>query len=248
MARQSKQGWATQDPAIPVLLTRPEAQSRAFAAALKARFGDRLWPVITPLMAPVFLTPALPPGPFAAVIFTSATGVEAATGLDLPLRAFCVGAQTAARARKAGFQAVSADGDAASLVAAILADPPPGRMLHLRGEDVRGDVVKLLVSAGLDTVSAVVYRQDQQPLTNEARAILAAAGPVIVPVFSPRTGAILLQALPEDMRATLRLAAMSQAVAEAVEGVAGTVAIARRPDADAMLDAVAELVEMRPAP
>jgi uroporphyrinogen-III synthase len=248
MARQSNQGPASQDSAIPVLLTRPMAQSQNFAAALQARFGDRLRPILTPLMAPVFLTPVLPTGPFAGVIFTSATGVEAAKRLDLPRRAWCVGAETAARARAAGFEALSADGDAEALVAAILANPPPGRLLHLRGEEVRGDVTELLNSAGLETFSAVVYRQDPHPLTAEARAVLAAAGPVIVPLFSPRTGTLFRQALPWDLRADLRLATMSQAVADAVAGLPGTVIIARRPDADAMLDAVARLLEVRPAP
>ncbi len=248
MARQSTPGPATLGPPIPVLLTRPQAQSQTFAAALQARFGDRLRPVLAPLMAPVFLAPALPTGPFAAVIFTSATGVEAGRSLDLPKRAWCVGAQTAARARAAGFQALSADGDAAALVAAILADPPTGRLLHLRGEEVRGDVADMLNSAGLETFSAVVYRQDPQPLTSEARAVLAENGPVIVPLFSPRTGALFRQALPDDLRADLHFVAMSEAVADAVAGLAGTVVIARRPDADAMLDAVAVLLEMRPAP
>jgi hypothetical protein len=56
------------------------------------------------------------------------------------------------------------------------------------------------------------------------------------------------QALPDDLRADLHFVAMSEAVADAVDGLAGTVVIARRPDADAMLDAVAVLLEMRPAP
>ncbi|TAG12997.1 MAG: uroporphyrinogen-III synthase [Rhodobacterales bacterium] len=248
MARQSTHGPAITARAVPVLLTRPMAQSQAFASALQARFGDRLRPIVTPLMAPVFLTPTLPNRPFAAVSFTSATGVAAARSLDLPRRAWCVGAQTAARARAAGFEALSADGDAAALVAAILADPPPGRLLHLRGEEVRGDVADMLNSAGLETFSAIVYRQDPQPLTVAARAVLAASGPVIVPIFSPRTGTLFRQALPEDLRADLRFAMMSGAVSDALAGVAGTVAIARRPDADAMLDAVARLLEMRPAP
>jgi uroporphyrinogen-III synthase len=253
MARQSTHGPATPDPAtparaVPVLLTRPMAQSQAFAAALQARFGARLHPILSPLMAPVFLTPTLPKGPFAAVIFTSATGVEAAKALDLPRRAWCVGAQTAARARAAGFEARSADGDAAALVAAILADPPPGRLLHLRGEEVRGDVADMLNSAGLETFSAVVYRQDPQPLTAKARAVLTAEGPVIVPLFSPRTGTLFRQALADDLQADLRFAMMSEAVSDAVAGLSKTVAIARRPDADAMLDAVARLLEMRPAP
>ncbi len=243
MARQSTQG-----PAITVLLTRPSAQSQAFAAALGARFGAKLRPVLTPLMAPVFLMPALPRGPFAAVIFTSATGVEAAKGLDLPRHAFCVGAQTAARAQAAGFQAHSADGDAEALVAAIMADAPNGRLVHLRGEETRGDIAETLTSAGIETVSAAIYRQDPHPLTDAALAVLAADGVVIVPLFSPRTAALFKAALPNDRRATLWVAGMSDAVADALQGLSEKLEIARRPDADAMLDAVGRLLESRPAP
>ncbi len=243
MARQSTR------TAIPVLLTRPAAQSRSFAAALEARLGALVRPVIAPLMAPVFLPPDLPDGPFAAVIFTSATAVKAVAGLDLPKRAWCVGGQTAARASAAGFQAVSAEGDAAALVAAVLADPPDGRLLHLRGEEVRGDVAERLNSAGIETVSAVVYRQEPQALSPEAAELLSADGGVIVPLFSPRSAVLMRQALPAGVRATLWLVAMSDAVAEAAEGLPHeALVVARRPDAEAMLDAVRRFAEMRRAP
>jgi uroporphyrinogen-III synthase len=243
MARQSTR------TAIPVLLTRPEAASRAFAAALVARFGDRVRPVICPLMAPVTLTPTLPEGPFAAVIFTSATGVAAAKGLDLPRRAFCVGGQTAAQARAVGFDAVSADGDADALVAAILADPPPGRLLHLRGEETRGEVAERLTADGLETVSVVVYRQEAQALTDEALDIMAREGAVIVPLFSPRTAALFDAAAQSGVRARLRLVAMSAVVAEAARGIPHeALEVARRPDADAMLEAVGRLLDLRPVP
>ncbi|MBA3911201.1 MAG: uroporphyrinogen-III synthase [Rhodobacter sp.] len=245
MARQS-----TPDP-VPVLLTRPKAQSQVFARALAARFGDRVQPVITPLMAPVFLTPDLPEGPHAAVIFTSATGVVAAVrlGADLPKRAYCVGRQTAARARKAGFQALSAEGDADALVAAVQADRPSGQVLHLRGEDTRGDVAERLNSAGIETHSVVIYRQEPQAMTPEALDLLASATAVIVPLFSPRTAAVFRGAMPKGSRARLRIAAISAAVAKAAEGLAlEAIEVASHPDAEAMLDAVERLLDKRPAP
>jgi uroporphyrinogen-III synthase len=245
MGRQS----ITPPAAVPVLLTRPAAQSRSFAAALAARLDGAVRPVIAPLMAPVVLAPDLPEGPFQAVIFTSAAGVTAAAGLDLPRRAYCVGSATAAQAQAAGFDAVSADGDAHSLVALVLADRPVGRLLHLRGEDTRGEVVEQLRSAGIETVSRVVYRQDAQPLTAEARALLAEEVAVIVPLFSPRTAILLRAALPAEIAARLWIVAMSAAVAEAAEALpqAGLV-IARQPDAGAMLDAVQEVAEKRRVP
>jgi uroporphyrinogen-III synthase len=206
---------------VPVLVTRPLADGRAFAAALSDRFGTRVRPVLAPLMALKVLTPALPPGPFAGVIFTSAAGVEAALRFkpDLPQQAWCVGRKTAERATGAGFHARSADGDADALVAAILADPPLGRLVHLSGEDTRGEVAKRLVSAGIETVSVTIYRQDPQPLTPEAAALLARADPVILPLFSPRSAALFLAAMPPDSRASLHVVAMSAAVADAARDI-----------------------------
>ena len=45
------------------LLTRPAAASARFAKALHESFGAQARVVISPLMVPVFLKPALPPGP-----------------------------------------------------------------------------------------------------------------------------------------------------------------------------------------
>lgn len=243
MARQSTGNG------VPVLLTRPEDASRSFAAALAARFDGQVRPVIAPLMAPVFLTPALPEGPFQAVIFTSATGVAAVRGVPLPRRAYCVGAKTAAAAQAAGFDAIAAGGDADALVAAILADPPAGRLLHLRGADVRGDVAERLNSAGSETESVVVYRQEPQALTAEALNLLAADTVVVVPLFSPRSAVLFAKALPQGARARLWLVAMSPAVAEAAMTIPhGKLAIARQPDAEAMLETVEGLLEIRSAP
>jgi uroporphyrinogen-III synthase len=205
--------------------------------------------VISPLMAPVLLAPSLPEGPFAAVIFTSATGVAAAKGLDLPRRAWCVGGQTAAQARAAGFDAVSADGDAGALVAAVLANPPPGRLLHLRGEETRGDVAERLTAAGLETVSVVVYRQEPQALTEEAQELLVRPGTVILPLFSPRTAALFRAAAPSGLTARLMLVAMSAAVADAAKGIPQeALELARQPDAEGMLEAVGRLLDLRPVP
>jgi uroporphyrinogen-III synthase len=237
--------------AVPVLLTRPIAEAQAFAMALTRRFGPRVQPVLAPLMATDHLMPALPPGPFAGVIFTSAAAVEAALRLaaDLPKDAWCVGRKTADRATAAGFRARSADGDADALVAAILADPPKGKLLHLRGEDVRGEVAERLNSAGSETVSATLYRQTAQPLSPEGAAVLVTAGPVILPLFSPRSAALFRAVLPVDSHATLGLVAMSGAVADAARPIPHHVMItAAQPTAKAMLDACGKALEMASLP
>ncbi len=244
MARQSNSA------PLPVLLTRPEAESRTFAATLADRFGSRLHPVLSPLMQPETLTPALPPGPFAGVIFTSPQGVASSAHLrpQLPDLAWCVGARTAREAQAAGYRARSADGDAVALIAAIRADPPTGPLLHLQGKDTRGDVAGHLSRAGIPTARAVVYRQAPLPLTPEAVELLSRPGVVLVPLFSPRTAQLFLTALPGPTRADLRLAAISPAAAEVLSPLGLPVTVAGRPDAEAMVEAVGNLIATAPPP
>lgn len=247
MARQSQ---PLAGPQIPVLVTRPRAESEAFAAVLAARFGARVRPLVTPLINPRFLAPTIPAKDYAAVVFTSAQAVEGARrlGVPLPRLAWCVGRRTAAVATAAGFLTKSADGDAATLVKAILADPPDGAILYLRGVDTRGNILEKLNSSGIHTDVAIVYEQDPQPLTAEALAVLRAPDPVVVTLFSPRTAALFRAGWPEDGHGELHVAAMSSAVAEALDDLPrATLAVARRPDAPGMLAAVESLLSGLPA-
>lgn len=241
MARQS----------TPVLVTRPQAEAEAFAAALSARFGDRVRPIVSPLLAPRNLTPAIPVRDYAAVIFTSAQAVEASRllGRGLPRLAWCVGQKTAQVATAAGFQARSADGDAEDLARCLLKDPPDGRILYLRGVDTRGNLLEFLTSFGLQVDVAIVYAQEPQPLSPAALSLLSAPGDLLVPLFSPRTASLFRAALPPGSPARLHLAAMSAAVAEPLAGLPhAALCIARRPDGPAMLDAVDSLLAGLPAP
>jgi uroporphyrinogen-III synthase len=235
---------------VPVLVTRSEAEAQAFAAALTHRFGVAVRPVLAPLMAVQPLSPPLPEGPFAGVIFTSANAVAVAVGLRprLPGLAWCVGDRTAARARAEGFQARSAKGDADALVRSILADPPSGRLLHLHGAETRGEVAARLTSAGVETAALAVYRQIAQPLSGEGRALLRSAGAVIVPLFSPQSAA-RFAAEAASAAAALHLVAMSAAVAEAARWVPHrSLRLAACPEAGAMLDAVAGALADASAP
>ena len=250
MARQS-------DPSpvpatdVPVLLTRPEAEARTFALALESRFGAAVRPVVAPLMAPRFLAPDLPEGDFDAVVFTSAQGVKAARHLRLalPHQAFCVGRKTALAAEAAGFQAMSSERDADALVRMILAARPGERILYLRGVDTRGEVAERLNAAGVNTESAVVYRQEPQALGLAGTALLQRPGPVIVPLFSSRSAELFRRAVPPEARASLFLAAMSQAVADSLGNLPRVaLKIAPRPNAENMLDAVGNLLDLVPPP
>lgn len=235
------------------LLTRPAAQGARFAADLRAAFpGARI--THSPLMAPVFAVPDLPPGGFAALVLTSETAVQGYRRLPaqmragLPRLAFCVGDRTARSARSAGLRARSAQGDADALVALVVAERPAGRLLYLHGADRRGEVAERLNSAGSETHSALIYDQQAQPLTPAARRLLAGRAPVIAPVFSPRTADLLAAQAPAGPgRAPLWIAALSPAVAQAAAALAPErMVTADRPDAAALIAAIAALIAAAP--
>lgn len=233
-----------QSIAPAVLLTRPPAQSDAFAHCLQASVpGLRV--VVSPLMAPVFLKITLPECPIRGVILTSQTGAEAAAGLrpHLPDLAYCVGDRTAQVAQEAGFRIRSAQGNAEALLALILRDPVQP-LLHLRGREARGDLAERLSAAGCATQERIVYAQEAQSLNAQAVDVLTGEAPVIVPLFSPRSAEIFVaawQALPKH--APLHVVAISAAVAQA-QGVSQTLSmIVPHPDGPSMLRAVLLLVE-----
>lgn len=230
-----------QSRALSVILTRPAAQGDRFAADLRARFGDAVHVIQSPLIAPVFSTAILPPGDFDAVILTSETGAQAAARLPgVPRRAWCVGDRTAAVAQSLGFDARSAAGDADALIAAILAVGETGPLLHLRGRDSRGEVASRLTAQGITTAEGIVYAQEAQPLTAAAHALLQGNDPVIVPLFSPRTAQLFAATQPT---APLYIAALSPAVAAGLGDLpCQMVTVADRPEVAALLQALVPLI------
>lgn len=220
------------DPIL--LLTRPEPAARRFAQQL----GLQIETLLAPLMRIELLDIAPPAEGLRGIILTSENGALAAGRMTgLPRQAWCVGARTAQVARAQGFDAVSADGDAQDLIAMILSHPASGPLLHLHGEHVRGDIVGRLNTAGVVARSITAYRQRSQSLTPATIAALAGTRPVILPLFSPRTVSILLEAGP--FAAPLHVVPISQAVADLC-GVLRpkTVVRADSPDAEAMVRAV----------
>lgn len=244
---------------LTVLLTRPEAQSRRFAAQVEGRLGSGVRVVIAPVMriAPCGPLPGLAPGD--VPVFTSESGAEAfaALGGACVGPAFAVGGHTAAVARRLGFApVVEGPGDGAGLAGVIARAEggaegmaqvgahggPEGRVIwHLHGAHVAGDVTGLLRARGIKARDAAIYDQVAEPLSAEARALLAGDAPVLVPVFSARTARLLAGDLAQA-RAPVGLAAISPAVAGHLPvQSAGKVAVAARADAAAVLDLLAEL-------
>lgn len=236
-----------QSRAIPVLLTRPAGQADRFAHDMVAAFGARVRMIQSPLMQPQDFSPVWPDLTYSAVILTSETGVAAAArlqaeGRNLPKRAYCVGDRTADVARAAGFDALSANGDAEALLTLILSSADPGPFLHLRGQEARGDIAPRLAAKGRPAHAAIVYAQTPLPLTNAARSLLSGQEPVIVPLFSPRTAQLFADAAP--IGAPLWIVAISSATAKAVASLSpARLTIAERPDAASMLAAVETMLD-----
>lgn len=227
-----------------LLLTRPEAQSRRFAEAFRARFGAD-WPVvIAPLTGIVWLNPALPARLPAHVVFTSENAVRAFVRLtsDRSATAWCVGPRTQAVAGAAGFATRRGPGDGAGLARLIGASGEVRTVLYPRPFHAAGDLAGELKSAGIETVSLVVYDQEARPLSDDAIRVLGGRSPVLLPLFSPRS-ARLAVAAAGDARAPILLAAISGAVAQAARGIPALRSVtAARPDGEAMLDALGALI------
>ncbi|GHD98318.1 uroporphyrinogen III synthase [Defluviimonas sp. 20V17] len=229
-------------PATPILLlTRPAVQSQRFAQQARAALGP-LTVVISPLTEIRFLEAEMPRE--GAVIFTSENGVlaHARRVLGAGRRAWCVGARTARAAEAAGFHAQTSGGDADALVSDLIARGVRGPLLHVRGTHSRGAVADRLNSAGIETHEAELYDQRPKPPTAEARALLADHVPLLVPLFSPRSAA-LFAAAATGAGAPLHIFAFSAAVAAALKGVEmASLDVAARPEAGAMIDAMAQRI------
>jgi uroporphyrinogen-III synthase len=206
------------------LVTRPRLEADKLAAEL-ARRG--IEPVVEPLIEVADCAVVLPE--FAgvqAVLCTSANGVRALARATCERRiaVFAVGDATARAARTAGFERVESAGgdvdDLARLVRARLS-PGSGRLLHVAGSEVAGDLAGRLGAAGFAVERAVLYRALAVAALTPATARLIERGEIDLALFfSPRSAAILA-----------RLAAQAAMAA----GLAATVALSISRAADAAL-------------
>ncbi|MGH7052260.1 MAG: uroporphyrinogen-III synthase [Stellaceae bacterium] len=183
-------------PAHCALVTRPRAESEALAAALGRRG-------IAALIAPMLEIVFCPAGRLdlagaQAVLCTSANGVRAlarASGeRGVPL--FAVGEASAAAAHRAGFTAVaSAAGDADDLarLAAARLDPQAGRLVHITGSAVAGDLAGVLTGHGFTVARAALYEaRPAATLNEETRQALSRGLADLALFFSPRSAAVFV--------------------------------------------------------
>jgi uroporphyrinogen-III synthase len=226
-----------------LLLTRPEAPSWRFLDELRAALGSD-WPaVISPLMKTRFIDAAIPD--CAGIVFTSDTAVRAVERMstDRTALAWCVGPRTEAAARAAGYRTRRGTGTALGLADQIIAASPNGKVFCPTAADRAFDMATTLNNAGIETISASLYAQEACPPTAEVSALLAASGPVILPLFSPRSARLAAEAFDQRSAPILVVAISAEVAAAALALAPLRVVTARTPDSQGMIAAIAESSE-----
>jgi uroporphyrinogen-III synthase len=182
---------------LRALVTRPRREAEPLAARLAERGIEA---VIEPMMTIVDRPAALPDlAGVQAILCTSANGVQAlarACG-ERSVPIFAVGDATARAAGDAGFAGVESAGgdvyDLARLVAAQLR-PGDGRLLHVAGSEVAGDLAGRLGVAGFAVERAVLYEtRAVDALSPEAARLIDDDAINLALFFSPRTAAIFMR-------------------------------------------------------
>lgn len=222
---------------LRVAITRALPEAEATAARLRDMGFE---PVLAPLLRIEFRRFDADIAGVQALLFTSANGVRAfaAARETRNLPALCVGDATAAAAREAGFDDVrSADGDVHALAAMAKAvlDPKVGKLLHISGAHVAGDLAGMLRDAGFEAERRVGY---------EAVAATELPGgfdqPLDVVLFhSARAAEAFVRLDTAHKSETLTAACISAAVAQAANHTRWkNVVVAEAPREDALLAAL----------
>jgi uroporphyrinogen-III synthase len=231
------------NPAPPILLTRAALQAEAYEADLVARFGDRAQVIVAPLLRIVEVPGAVDLQGIHTLLFTSVNGVEAfATRSDRrDIPALCVGEKSAQAARDIGLAGEAAAGTAEDLFDLALkrGKGRAGGFLYLRGRHTSRDLTARLTTAGHAAREQVVYDQQAVALSPAALAALK-AGPVIVPLFSPRTARLFAaEVAGMDLSASIALCISERVAAEVASLGFGHVIVTPEPTSDAVTREIA---------
>ncbi len=229
-----------------LLITRPAAEGARTAVALQQQ-GHTI--LLAPLLRIETLAPDFGPGPWDAVIMTSANAARALRCHPrrdelLPLKLFAVGRTTAQAAQACGFRdVVSADGDVSDLLN-LLGESPlrTGRLLYLAGADRSVDLSAALAPAGTHVDTVVIYRAVAEArLPDEVESAFVARQIDGVLHFSPRNAAAFVTAAAAVGPTALGLPqfCLSAAVAKPLQAAgAHDLRVAARPDEAALLDLI----------
>lgn len=176
-----------------VLVTRPQAEAERTAMRLVALGHD---PVVAPVLTIERTGAPPPPGPFDALIVTSANAVLALAELEArALPVFAVGGRTAAAVAGEGFADVRAGARNATALAALIARSlkPGARLLHVTGRDRKPEPDLSLAAAGFQVEAWTAYAaQAAKRLPDAAQAALKDSRLDAALHYSRRSAVILL--------------------------------------------------------
>lgn len=238
------------DPAsseMLALVTRPAEDARATAEGLRQRGFEVM---VEPMMRVVFTSdPAVDLDGVQGILATSANGIRALAQATArrDLAVWAVGDATARAAGGVGFApVVSAKGDVDSLAQTVIgsADPARGRLVHVAGTEVAGDLSATLTKAGFAVDRAVLYAAQAVDGLSEALSQSLRAGAVTVGLFySPRTARIFAERIQAAGLGwavkSMTALALSPAVAAALAPLGlDRVVVADHPTQDALFAAL----------
>ncbi len=224
-----------------MIVTRPEPGASETASRLAA---GGFAPVIAPLLRTRALAAVLPrPDAIQAILLTSGNAVPALPATLHRVPALAVGDATAARARAAGFTAVSsAAGEAAALadLAARRCDPAARPLLLACGRGQGASLSAALRRGGFRVLRRCVYVSVAAArLPPEAGRALRGGGTVAALFFSAETARAFVRCLPLSLHASLATVAalaISPAAAEPLQSLPWrALRVARRPNQDELL-------------
>lgn len=232
-----------------LLVTRPQEEGERTATALRAR-GHTV--MLAPLLRIERVAADFGPGPFAAVLTTSANAARAvaAHGRIGELRGvplYTVGRRSAEAAKAAGFTTVhSADGDAHDLVRIVVRElmGAAAPVLYLCGEERSVDVSVELARHGLKTRTAVVYQATAaERLPSQAEQAIAAGELDGVLHYSRRSAETFVRCaaamdLQEGALALLHFCLSAQVAEPLLAADTTHVRVASRPEENALLELV----------
>ena len=236
------------------LVTRPRAEAVALAEALAARGIEA---VIEPLLDIHYRdAPAPDLAGVQAVLCTSANGVRALARLtrEREVALFAVGEASAARARAEGFLRVESAGGNVDDLARLARErrrPEGGRLLHVAGSDVAGDLAGILRESGFAIDRVVLY--EARPVSGLSAPAAAALRSGLIDFalfFSPRTAAVFARLADQaELGAALRNVTAVSISAAADRALADLAfrdrLIADTPDQDALLAMLDRVVAER---
>lgn len=188
------------------------------------------------------------------LVFTSANGVRAFCQFDKrrSFPVFTVGDATARTASEAGFKNVrSAAGDVTSLAQHIAqyCQSEKGKLLHVAGSHVAGDLAGLLAKDGFDLVRLALYRSEKVvQLSDEVVAEIKEGRIEGVLLYSPRTAASFVELIKaqrlEKYTKSIVGYGLSAAVASKLEAMdLKAVQTAPTPDQEALLSLLGTVKE-----